>query len=234
MTYQSGANTNRRHHCSSSPLDPTRTTGDTLGVMSDAPFPPASLTLDAVTVTRGAKTLVRDLSFGLASGDALFLTGANGAGKTTLLRVLAGLYAPDAGLVAMTPVGHMGAAWLGHADGLKPGETPRESLAFHLALLGAPGIGINPALAAMGMDALADRPAQRLSRGQKRRAALARVIASNRPVWLLDEPAGPLDGDGRARLADAVAAHRARGGIVVAATHQTLDWPGAQTLEIGA
>tara|TARA_R110002072_G_scaffold174750_1_gene330304 strand:- start:1288 stop:1896 length:609 start_codon:yes stop_codon:yes gene_type:complete len=202
--------------------------------MTETVFPPASLTLDAVTVTRGAKTLVRDLSLALGPGAALLLTGANGAGKTTLLRVMAGLYAPDSGTVSMTPEAHRAAAWLGHADGLKPGESPRESLAFHLALIGADPSGATPALAAMKLDALCDRPAQRLSRGQKRRAALARVIASNRPLWLLDEPAGPLDSDGRARLADAVAAHRARGGIVVAATHQTLDWPDARSLGIGA
>lgn len=202
--------------------------------MTETAFPPARLTLDAVTVTRGAKTLVRALSLALGPGDAMLLTGANGAGKTTLLRVMAGLYAPDEGTVSMTPQPHRAAAWLGHADGLKPGESARESLAFHLALIGADPSGAKPALAAMKLDALCDRPAQRLSRGQKRRAALARVIASNRPVWLLDEPAGPLDREGRARLAEAVAAHRARGGIAVAATHQTLDWPGAQIQEIGS
>jgi len=202
--------------------------------MTESAFPPASLILEAVTATRGAKTLVRDLSLDLKAGEALLLTGANGAGKTTLLRVMAGLYAPDAGTVTMSPEPHRAAAWLGHADGIKPGESPRESLAFHAALTGADRANTRTALAAMGMDALADRPAQRLSRGQKRRAALARVIASHRPVWLLDEPAGPLDTDGRARLAAAIATHRARGGIVVAATHQNLDWPDARTLEIGA
>ncbi|WP_417488419.1 ABC transporter ATP-binding protein, partial [Maricaulis sp.] len=72
-----------------------------------------------------------------------------------------------------------------------------------------------------------------LSRGQQRRCGLARIVLANRPLWLLDEPAGPLDGEGRACLAALVATHRARGGLVIAATHQPLDWPDARSLEMG-
>jgi len=197
-------------------------------------FLPATIQLDAVTISRGAKTLVHEFSLRAGPGEAILLTGKNGAGKTTLLRVMAGLYGADAGLVSVTPEPSQSIAWLGHADGLKPGETPREALRFHIALTGRDTALERLALDAMAMRALADRPVQRLSRGQKRRAALARVIASNRPIWLLDEPAGPLDINGRACLARAVADHRARGGLVIAATHQILDWPNAQTLEMGS
>ena len=197
-------------------------------------FPLASIGLENVTLSRGGKTLVRALNLSAGPGEAIFLTGRNGAGKTTLLRVIAGLFAPDSGAVSVTPEPAQSMAWLGHADGLKPGETPREAVKFHIALTGGDAALERLALEAMAMRALADRPAQRLSRGQKRRSALARVIASNRPIWLLDEPAGPLDLDGRDCLAKAVADHRSRGGLVIAATHQILDWPDAQTLDIHA
>ena len=85
----------------------------------------------------------------------------------------------------------------------------------------------------MGIEALIDRPAGQLSRGQQRRAGLVRVALANRPLWLLDEPAGPLDGAGRDRLAELVAWHRSRGGGVIAATHQALDWHGAAMLDLG-
>lgn len=206
--------------------------------MIAAPFAPVSLEVRSLSLARGGKTLTQHLSLSLAPGAALLLTGPNGAGKTTLLRALAGLFPATAGVVLYDGVAAKiaapgQAALLGHADGLKPAETPLQSLAFWTRFYGAPADEAQAALKTMGMAPLSGRPAQRLSRGQRRRAAIARVIASNRPVWLLDEPAGPLDAAGRAALAEAVAAHRARGGLAVAATHQPLDWPGAQMLEMG-
>ena len=124
--------------------------------------------------------------------------------------------------------------WLGHSDGLKPNETLRMALRFWADMHGTSRRAILPLMRQLAIDHLIDRPAGQLSRGQQRRAGLARVALANRPVWLLDEPAGPLDGAGRDRLAELINWHRNRGGAVIAATHQALDWPGAVTLDLGA
>ena len=105
---------------------------------------------------------------------------------------------------------------------------------FWAGLHGQDRKAIMPVMRTLAIDHLIDRTASSLSRGQQRRAGLARVALTGRPLWLLDEPAGPLDGAGRDRLAELVAAHRARGGSVIAATHQVLDWPDAQILDLGA
>ncbi|WP_339746085.1 heme ABC exporter ATP-binding protein CcmA [uncultured Maricaulis sp.] len=201
-------------------------------------FPKLALSVSGLALSRGDTVLAHDLALELGPGEAVLLTGRNGTGKTSLLRALAGFLEPDAGEITIN--GERPAlaaadaiAWLGHADGLKPGESIRQALRFWADLHGVPRSAILPALRALEMDHLIDRPAARLSRGQQRRCALARVVLANRPLWLLDEPAGPLDGEGRACLATLVATHRARGGLVIAATHQPLDWPDARSLDMG-
>lgn len=189
-----------------------------------------------LSLMRGAVTLIRDLEFVVQPGEALILLGRNGVGKTTLLRALAGVLRPESGDIryGADSAEHAAAtrcAFLGHENALKPDETPRQSLEFWSRLSGVKG-QIPVALDQFGLKPLADRPARRMSQGQKRRAALARLYLLNRPVWLLDEPAAPLDVDGRARLAHAVNQHRQRGGVVVAATHQPLDWDGARIQEL--
>jgi heme exporter protein A len=202
-------------------------------------FVPVTLTATGLCLSRGGLVLVENFTLNLSPGDALLLTGANGAGKTTLLRALAGFIQPDAGTVSVNdaPVlktANEHIAWLGHTDGLKPSETVRQSLQFWCDVSGLSRLAIMPALRALHMDRYIDRPTGRLSRGQQRRVALARVALSQRSVWLLDEPAGPLDAKGRDRLAGLVEQHRSAGGIVIAATHQLLDWPDARTQVIGA
>ncbi|WP_417485233.1 heme ABC exporter ATP-binding protein CcmA [Maricaulis salignorans] len=202
-------------------------------------FPDLRLSVSDLGLSRGDMVLARDLGLALGPGEALLLTGRNGTGKTSLLRALAGFIDPDAGEITLNdePAALTAAdsiAWLGHADGLKPGETPRSALRFWADLYGQPRTAIMPALRALEIDHLIDRPAARLSRGQQRRCGLARIVLAHRPLWLLDEPAGPLDAEGRACLAALVASHRARGGLVIAATHQPLDWPDARSLDMGA
>jgi heme exporter protein A len=184
---------------------------------------------------RGEVLVFRDLSFAVPAGGALLLAGPNGAGKSTLLRLLAGLLPPAAGRLILDgadaladPVAHAGrVAFLGHRDAIKPGLTVAENMRF-AARLG--GFDADAALAAMALSDLAALPARMLSAGQSRRLALARVALSPALLWLLDEPTLGLDAASVARLGGLLAAHRARGGVVIAATHLPLPLPDAATL----
>lgn len=206
--------------------------------LPEAPPGASLLSAEALACRRGGRLVFEHLDFSLAAGEALVLRGPNGSGKSSLLRLLAGLSRPAAGHIAWT--GHpIDAAhrsrlhYVAHADALKPTLTTAENLAFVAALAGGP-VDIPAALDAFGLAPLADLPARFLSAGQRRRAALARLLASQRPLWLLDEPGVGLDRASRDRLEAAIDRHRTEGGIVVVATHgdvavraaQLLDFPG--------
>lgn len=173
---------------------------------------------------RGDRAVFAGLSFSLPEGSALLLTGANGAGKSTLLRILAGLLRPAEGGIfwrgedtAAEPAAHAARLrYLSHQDALKPSLTVAENLDFFARLWGG---AVAPALAALALSPLAELPARVLSSGQKRRLALARLALAPAPLWLLDEPTTGLDAASVERLGPLLAAHRAAGGIVVAATH---------------
>ncbi len=192
------------------------------------------LEVEALRIARGGRVLADGVTFSLRSGEALVALGPNGAGKTTLLRAIAGLVRPEAGAVRVRPDAAGAVGFLGHAEGLKAAETPREAVRFWTALDGGGASLAEEALHAVGAEAFADRAASRLSAGQKRRAAMARLAAQRRPVWILDEPAAPLDPGGRAMLRDLACRHRAAGGLVLAATHIDLDWPNAARLTFAA
>jgi heme exporter protein A len=176
----------------------------------------------------------------LAGGDALVLRGPNGSGKSSLLRLLAGFLEPAAGTLAWAgaPIADDLAAHrarlhhVGHADAVKAPLTVRENLAFASALSGAADDGLAEALAGFDLARLAEVPARYLSAGQRRRLALARLLAIPRPLWLLDEPGVGLDAANRARLEQAIAGHRAEGGIVVLATHGDVAVEDALLLEL--
>ena len=196
------------------------------------------ITATALTVSRGERVLFRDLSFHIAPGEAVALTGANGAGKTTLLRTLAGFIRPDAGTVAFTDIepaearaGHI--HWLGHMDGLKTGRRAREELEFQARWSGANDEGVAAAIAGLALEPLLDLEVRKLSAGQRRRLAFARLIAAPRPRWLLDEPFAPLDARWRAALGLMMQAHLDRGGAILAAVHDPLP-VAARALDIGA
>ncbi|KIC51104.1 heme ABC exporter ATP-binding protein CcmA [Tateyamaria sp. ANG-S1] len=184
------------------------------------------LTVTDLAVGRGGVPVLAGVGFTLRAGQALVLRGPNGSGKTTLLRTVAGLQLPMAGTVA-------GAddriAYAAHADGLKAALTVAENLRFWASVFGQSDIA--PALAAFDLEELVDRPAGRLSAGQKRRLGLARLMVTGRDVWVLDEPTVSLDAASVALFAEAVRGHLARGGAALMATHIDLGIE-AETLDV--
>lgn len=184
---------------------------------------------------RGERAVFAGLSFTLPRGGALLLTGANGAGKSSLLRLLAGLIpAADGRLLwqgedaLADRVAHARRLrYLSHHDALKPSLTARENLVFFARLWGGDP---EAALAALGLEELAELPARVLSAGQRRRLALARLALAPAPIWLLDEPTVGLDAASIARLGALLERHLLGGGMVIAATHLPL--PLAEAAEL--
>ena len=189
----------------------------------------ASLTLTALSCIRGDRVLFTGLDLSLEPGGAALVTGPNGAGKTSLLRLIAGLLSAHAGEVSMS--GTM--AFLAEQSALDRELPLKRALGYWARLDGRDAEQVDQALDAMALSPLADVPVRMLSTGQLKRAALARIIISGTDIWLLDEPANGLDTDSRARLETAIRDHRAAGGIVLVATHQPLDLPGAVSVTIG-
>jgi len=190
---------------------------------------PLQLIADQLQVTRGARTIIRNLSFKVAAGEALLLTGANGAGKTTLIRTLAGFLAPSGGTISLDggdPERDISeqAHYVGHANGIKASLTVAENLRFWTEYLAEDDRDGNAdrleeALDHFNLLDLSDIPAGYLSAGQRRRLGLARLLVAHRPLWLLDEPTVSLDTASVTLLAKAVDAHVTGGGIAIAATH---------------
>jgi heme exporter protein A len=189
------------------------------------------LTGTGLTLWRGANCLFEQLSFSAAPGGALLIRGPNGSGKTTLLRVIAGLTQAEEGEVQWNGAAILGRdesgrhimAYCGHATALKPDLTTAENLRFFARLSGYPTGRLTELLAATGLTACAGLPARVLSAGQKRRAALARVLMSGAPLWLLDEPQTNLDAAGREFLARMLQEHLAGSGTAVIVAHQSID-----------
>lgn len=196
------------------------------------------LSVEGLAVARGGRTLFEGLSLTVAAGEAVALTGRNGAGKTSLLRAVAGLLRPAAGAVrfegAAEPEDARAALHLvGHQDGLKGARTAGEELRFWTRWFGGAPADAEAALDRFDLRRLADLEVRRLSAGQRRRLALARLTAAPRPLWLLDEPMAPLDADWRARFGQIMAEHLARGGAILAAVHDPLPLP-HRTVTVGA
>lgn len=187
-----------------------------------------------LTIARGGRAIIANLSFALCAGDCLAVTGPNGAGKSSLLRALAGLLPVAAGTISLSPASEefvpQQAHYVGHADGLKGLLTVSENLQFFAAILdvGMGGLPVKTALGKLGLAHAANLPVAYLSAGQKRRVALARLLAVRRPIWLLDEPLTALDTASRVLLGQIMTEHLAQGGLIVAATHVGLDLKGQE------
>lgn len=202
----------------------------------------ATLSTRGLACLRGGRLVFRDLDLDVAGGEALTLRGPNGSGKSSLLRLLAGLLRPSAGRIEWNGVAidadrdahRARVAYLGMADALKPSLTVAENIAFHAAIRGVGELAARQSLAALGLSTLADMPARRLSQGQRRRTALARLAASDAALWLLDEPTLALDDAAIAMLGRMLDTHLAGGGMAVVATHVDLPVASAGTLDFGA
>lgn len=170
--------------------------------------------LQSVACSRGGTLLLEGLSLTITAGSAAILRGPNGIGKTTLLRCVAGLQEFSDGSCKVDP--DM-VAYAAHSDGLKSTLTVQENLEFWAKMFGTGDV--EPALQQMALTDLRDRPAAQLSAGQKRRLGLARLLISDRPLWILDEPTVSLDAEMVALFVNILKSHLADGGSALISTH---------------
>jgi len=191
---------------------------------------------------RGGRTLFRGLSLTLAPGEVVRVAGENGRGKTSLLRILCGLLTPSAGTVRWkgARIGELkeeysrSLVYLGHAPAVKEELTAAENLSMACTLAGVPfsQASFSEALKKFSVPELA---VGRMSLGQRRRAALARLaLSASVPLWLLDEPLAALDATAAALVESLIAAHAARGGMVVFTTHQDTRLAVSRQVDLGA
>ena len=195
---------------------------------------------------RGGDTVFSGIGFALQDGQALVVTGPNGAGKSTLLRVIAGLLPVAEGSVRIEGVMKIedgGEAfpsiasachYLGHQNAMKPALSVAENLRFWRDFNGDGDVGVEEALETVGLGGIGHLPFGYLSTGQRRRAAIAKLLVSQRPLWLLDEPTAGLDKASEARFGELMTKHCGAGGMIVAATHLPLGLDGAEALRMGA
>lgn len=169
-------------------------------------------------VSRSSQVLLANVSFELAAGQALILKGPNGLGKTTLLRAITGLQPALSGQII---AGEDSFAYAAHADGVKPSLTVAENLQFWADIFD--NQDISSALSAFDLNELKSRFAGMLSAGQKRRLGLARMLITNRPVWVLDEPSVSLDKASITQLEEVIKQHLQNGGAALIVTHGYLD-----------
>jgi heme exporter protein A len=181
------------------------------------------LAVNDLACRRGDRVLFRKLSFELTAGEALQVVGPNGTGKSSLLRILAGLLGAFAGTVERS-----GAIGLVDERPALDEHLPLGRALEFWARIDAPA----PPAPDLGLDPLMDVPVRFLSTGQRKRAALARLVGQRAPVWLLDEPLNGLDTQAARTCEALVAEHCARGGLAVIASHQPFALPGLRALAI--
>jgi len=173
-----------------------------------------AMKVENLAVARGGVLVLEGINFQLDKGQSLILRGPNGSGKTTLLRTLANLQHSTDGDVICDPDS---IAYASHSDGLKQMLTVRENLEFWASVFASGNI--DKAIDAFFLEPLLSRMAGALSAGQKRRLGLARLLVTDRPIWILDEPTVSLDTHAVARFGDTIKAHLDDGGSALIATH---------------
>ncbi len=194
------------------------------------------LAAENLVCVRGGRRVLNGMNFQFRGGEAVAITGPNGAGKTTLLRLAAGLLPLESGSLTLAGVSEERAAsvhFAGHLDALKGALSVAENLEFSRAIAGGSGASVAEALEQLGIAQLAEFPARMLSAGQKRRLALARLLVTKRPVWLLDEPTSALDAASQQKLFSLIDAHTAGGGLALIATHAELALRSQRAFSIG-
>ena len=197
------------------------------------------ITAENITVVRGEDIVIDKLTLEVATGSALIVRGANGSGKSTLLRALAGLLPLENGVIKLTGNAEFGDAklpdlchYLGHDNAMKTAMTVGENLTFWQDFAGQPHLDIGQGLEMVGLGGLETIPFAHLSTGQRRRASIARLIVSWRPVWLLDEPTSGLDATSETQFVALMQAHLEDGGLIVAATHLPLEITSAKFINL--
>ena len=188
----------------------------------------AALAVDGVGCVRGGRTVFSGVSFDLQPGDAGVVSGPNGVGKSSLVRIAAGLLAPADGVVRVSG----GRALLGESSALDRDLPLVRALGFWAGIDGRADM-LDEAMAAFDLSPIATIPVRLLSTGQRRRAGLARIVASGADIWLLDEPANGLDESAVAMLEAAIVVHRARGGVALVATHTPIAIQSARRIALG-
>ena len=183
-----------------------------------------------LTAERGDRTLFKDLSFSVSSGEVLHVIGPNGSGKTTLIRILAGL----------TNNGFRGGVsrdssllYVGHQAALKGQLTVLENLLLDLSGWSAPSTkSLNTVLKELKLDRFRDFFVNTLSAGQRRRVSLARIFLTEHLIWLLDEPFNTLDQYTISRIESRIQDHLRGGGAIVVSSHHDLNLPEAKIVTI--
>lgn len=195
-----------------------------------------ALTLNDVGLSRGDHPLFGGVSLSVVSGDVVWIGGDNGIGKSSLLRLMTGLSRVDNGEILWTQNNANCAAadliaYQGHQDAFKPTLTAKEALEFWADIM---NISVYAAalLTAVGLGVRADVPCGHLSAGQKRRLSLARLMLSQKPIWIMDEPTAAMDAEGVELIHGLIAAHVALGGSAVIASHHAPRISGVRTRQL--
>ncbi len=191
----------------------------------------AKLSAEGLTLFRGERCLFKGLSFALNPGELLLLEGPNGSGKTSLLRAIAGILELEDGVISWdaVPVGeqrqafHGALVWMAHRVGFKADLTLLENLAFEASLRLQSDADLDEVLQRLELNRLKRLPMRSLSAGQQRRVALARMLLSRAPLWLMDEPFANLDRDGRELAMTLTGEHLDKGGMCIMAAHHDVE-----------
>ncbi len=201
-------------------------------------LPPRSheLTLSSIALSRGGHPLFASLSLSVVTGDLLWIGGDNGIGKSSLLRLMTGLSRADTGQISWSRNSISCAAndliaYQGHQDAFKPNLTVQEALLFWADVMDIPA-NIPALLSTVGLSARAHLPCGHLSAGQKRRLSLARLILSQKPIWIMDEPTAAMDAGGVELIHGLISAHLSRGGSAVIASHHAPRITGVRTRQL--